>query len=193
MRRVSWFYVRRMPSGPIEAEGPSEATQMLNAHLASEDFFSVLGVLPALGTVVSPDDGPAGVVADKLWRRLYERQDVVGMSLRMGDGLSLPIIGVAPAGFVGLLAGEPDAWVLNAPPALSVPPFTVGMDQQAKRQIARLWPDVTVFGAVPDSRDVDAAVQDVGARLAEYRFDASPIKVERAIEGQPDASDRPRA
>ena len=130
---VSWFYVRRMLSGPIEAEGPSGATQTLSAHLVSEDFFSVLGVQPGFGTLVPPDDGPAVVIADKLWRRLYERQDVVGMLLRMDDGLSLPIIGVAPAGFVGVLAGEPDAWLLNPPPAMPVLPFMVGMDQQAKR------------------------------------------------------------
>ena len=179
---VSWFYVRRMLSGPIEAEGPSGATQTLSAHLVSEDFFSVLGVQPGFGTLVPPDDGPAVVIADKLWRRLYERQDVVGMLLRMDDGLSLPIIGVAPAGFVGVLAGEPDAWLLNPPPAMPVLPFMVGMDQQAKRQIDRLWTDVTVFGAVRNGRDVDAAVVDVRARLAEYRFDAQPIKVERAIE-----------
>ena len=158
---------------------------MLNAHLVSEDFFSVLGLQPGFGTLAPPDDGPAVVIADKLWRRLYQRQDVVGASLRTKNGLSLPIIGVAPPGFVGVLAGERDSWVLNPPPAMPVLPFMVGMDEQAKREIDRLWPDVTVFGAVPDGRDADAVVEDVGARLAEYRFDAQPIKVERAIEPGP--------
>ena len=178
---VSWFYVQRIPSAPIEAVGFSGASQMLNAQLVSEGFFADLGVQPGFGTLVPPDDRSAVVITDKLWRRLYGGQDVVGTLLQMQDGLSLPIIGVAPAGFVGLLAGEPDAWVMNQPPGLSIPRFTVGLDQQASRQIARLWPDVTVFGAVRDARDVDATIADVRARLAEYRFDASPIKVERRV------------
>ena len=192
---VSWFYVRGMNSGSLEAEGRSGATQTLNARPVSEDFFSGLGVQPELGALVPSDDGPAAIIADKLWRRLYERQDVIGMPLRMDDGLSLPIIGVASPEFVGVLESEPDAWVLNQPAAMPILPFMVGLDEQAKRQLDRLWPDVTVFGVVPHGRDVDGVVEDVRVRLAEYRFDAQPIRVERVIEpgssGEPNPKTTP--
>lgn len=77
----------------------------------------------------------------------YARQDVVGEFLTTEDGTSIPIIGVAPPGFEGLLSARVGVWVMNPPLALATPSIADGLDADAKRRIARLWSFVTVSTA----------------------------------------------
>ncbi len=68
------------------------------------EFFSVLGVAPALGRLLRPDDDRAGapavvVVSHQFWRdRLSANPAVVGDSITL-DGQPRTIVGVMPAGF----------------------------------------------------------------------------------------------
>ena len=68
------------------------------------DFFSVLGVAPAFGRALAPDDDRPGapavvVISDRFWRdRLSAGRDIVGQSLTL-DGKPHTIVGVMPPGF----------------------------------------------------------------------------------------------
>ena len=68
------------------------------------EFFSVLGVSPALGRPLRPEDDRAGVpdvvvISHQLWRdRLSANPAVVGESITL-DGKPRTIVGVMPAGF----------------------------------------------------------------------------------------------
>lgn len=68
------------------------------------DFFAVLGVNPALGRTLGPEDDRPGapravVISHGLWQRRYGgRPSVVGSSLEM-DGELYTIVGVLPRGF----------------------------------------------------------------------------------------------
>ena len=131
---------------------------------------------------MSPDGGPAVVLADRAWSRLFGCQDIVGTSLQVVDGASMPIIGVASPDFVGVLGRASEAWVLNAPPELALPPFGFEVDPQTGRQLAAAVPNVTVFGALPEGGDPDSVLSYVSGRLGEYRFDSSLIVVDVPME-----------
>lgn len=70
----------------------------------SANFFSVLGVRPALGSGFSPTPfyvrgDPAVVISDRLWRSRYSADpNVVGRSVQLNGQLHT-VVGVTPAGF----------------------------------------------------------------------------------------------
>jgi predicted permease len=80
----------------------------------SGDYFATLSVAPVLGRALTEEDFRAqnAVIAYTFWqRRLAADPAIVGKSLRLGDRL-YTIIGVAPAGFSGIVIGQPvDVWV----------------------------------------------------------------------------------
>ena len=176
---ISWFYAQPAYWLLLEAVGTSGAPSVLRSDMVSPGFFEHLGVRPALGTL-SPTQGPAAVVAYDVWRTAYGREDVVGEFLTTEDGIPVPIIGVASPGFEGPLPYPPDAWVLNVPLELSVPPHVRELDVESRRRVARMWSDVTVFGVIPEGEDRDAIFSAASARLSEHRFDSNPVVVEAA-------------
>ncbi len=76
----------------------------VSAQLVTADFFSMLGVEPALGRTFSPGEdergaAPVAVVSADLWqRKLGSAPDVVGKGINL-DGRSYTIVGVIPASF----------------------------------------------------------------------------------------------
>jgi len=80
--------------------------------LVSGDFFTVLGVQPLLGRLISPPDDYTGcgaqgaVLSYPFWQREYGgRSDIIGNKLTL-DGHPFQIIGVAPPGFYGVEVGR---------------------------------------------------------------------------------------
>jgi len=90
----------------------------IQGSLVSANFFSVLGVQPALGRAFLPEDdrgemtAAVVVVSHALWQqRLGSDSAIVGKSLTL-NGRDFTVVGIAPAGFTGLLAGfTPDLWM----------------------------------------------------------------------------------
>src|SRR5262245_27940104 len=85
----------------LTTEGPPE--QVLGRGVTA-NFFSVLGVAPALGRAFSEDEDRDGasvvVISDGLWRRRYGADPaIVGRPIRM-SGLPRTVVGVMPRGFV---------------------------------------------------------------------------------------------
>ncbi len=175
---IRWLYVKPMAGGLVDVSSPSGPADSLALHLVSGGFFDALGVRPALGSLSVPDDTPGLVLSDAAWRRLFDRQDIVGTMLEVADGPALPVIGVASPAFSGVLQGEPDAWVMNPPMALSPPEFAAGVDAETQREIVRRMANVAVFGAVLDRQDLESTLAAIRARLKEYRFDGSLLLAE---------------
>ncbi len=87
----------------VNLAGPDGA-ERVSATIVSGDFFTVLGIGPALGRLVTGQDEPAGshhqvVISDGLWQRRFAgSHGVLGQTIRI-DGEPFTIVGVAPPGF----------------------------------------------------------------------------------------------
>jgi predicted permease len=90
--------------------------ELVQGQIVSGNFFSILGVPAAMGRTISPSDDqtaaePVVVISYSFWRGRLASADVVGKTLVL-NGAGYRVVGVAPAGFVGLeIAVEPDLWV----------------------------------------------------------------------------------
>src|SRR5262245_4713217 len=90
----------------------------IRVGLASDNYFSVLGVQPAIGRFFAADDNrvPGGhalaVISHEFWERQFERTpDILSRTLTL-NGITYAIVGVAGAGFSGELVGLPTSvWV----------------------------------------------------------------------------------
>ena len=86
-------------------------------QLTSWDYFAVLGVEPVLGRGFLPEEdeelgaNPVAVLSHKTWQTLFDSDpEVLGRVVRINDS-PFVVVGVAPAGFVGLMPiMEPDLW-----------------------------------------------------------------------------------
>ncbi|MFL5489586.1 MAG: ABC transporter permease [Gemmatimonadaceae bacterium] len=91
--------------------------EVLRASLVSGNFFSILGVRPALGRGFLPEDdrtetaAPVVVLSHALWEQRFGSDGaIVGKPLTL-NGRDFTVVGIAPAGFTGLLAGfSPELW-----------------------------------------------------------------------------------
>jgi predicted permease len=141
--------------------------EVIQGSLVSANFFSILGVHPALGRGFLPDDDraatavPVVVVSHALWeQRLGSDPAVVGTNLTL-NGHEFTVVGIAPAGFTGLLAGfTPDVWM----PVSMHRALNPGLNPDERHMhwvlgIGRLKPTVT-----PAQANADLAV--LGQQLA---------------------------
>src|SRR5437762_7317518 len=95
--------------------------QTVFGQIVSGNFFSSLGVNAVLGRTISAEDDqtanpqPVVVLGYAFWRRyLGSDSTILGKTLML-NGANYSVIGVAPAGFTGLLVGfEPDFWAPTA-------------------------------------------------------------------------------
>ena len=103
---------RRVTEASVSIE---EATERVRAELVSGNYFSMLGVQPALGRVFNSqqDDQvhnghPVVVLSHDYWVRRFGRDpNIVGKTIRVNDH-PMTIVGVSAAGFFGLdPAGSP--------------------------------------------------------------------------------------
>jgi predicted permease len=91
--------------------------EIVQGQLVSGNYFSLLGVNAVLGRVLSIGDDQLGsprpvvVVSHSFWQRqLGADPGIIGRTLVL-NGATFTVIGVAPAGFTGILvAAEPDFW-----------------------------------------------------------------------------------
>jgi len=82
----------------------------------SANFFSLLGIQPALGRSFSPQEGAPGahgvmILSDGFWRRRFGGSpEILGKSLRL-DNAEYTVVGILPASFVYPSQLKPDAFV----------------------------------------------------------------------------------
>jgi predicted permease len=105
------FAMSRMSGISIDrGNGPEQLAN--GATLVSGGYFPTLGIRPAVGRLLNRDDDrivnghQVVVLSYDLWQQAFGGDmAVVGRSLRV-NGTSLTIVGVTPAGFSGMQAGE---------------------------------------------------------------------------------------
>jgi predicted permease len=103
----------------------------IDGEIVSGNYFSVLGVKPALGRTFLPEEDqaagahPVVVLGADFWhRRLNSDHEIIGKSLTL-NGHSFTVVGVTPAGFRGLSVGSsPAFWVPLAMHEEVMPSFT---------------------------------------------------------------------
>ena len=169
--------------------------------LVSGSYFPVLGVQPALGRLISPEDdkktGESAVVvlSHGYWTaRFGQRPDVIGKTMIV-NGQTLTIVGVAPKGFDGTTLGaQPNVFVPITLRGLMEP----GFEGFANRRtywaylFARLKPGVTIETARTAMNgiyrgiinDVDAPLQRGMSEQTLQRFREKPLTLEPGHQGQ---------
>jgi predicted permease len=96
-------------------------SEQVPVQVVTGNYFSVLGVQPALGRTFLPDEeataAPVAVISDGFWQRsLGSDPQIVGKTLTF-NRVAYTVVGVAPKHFVGtLLGGGPSAWLPMAQP-----------------------------------------------------------------------------
>ncbi len=133
------------------------------------DFFSTLGVVPAMGRLIQPGEGehpgsePSIVLGYSFWqRRLGGRPDIVGQQIRL-NGIAARIIGVAPANFHGVYEGlDPEGYTPIAGLMAAEEEKREFTDRATRpfTAFARMKPGVTIAQA-------QSAMDVLAARLAQ--------------------------
>jgi predicted permease len=136
-----------------------EGRELLRASLVSGNYFSVLGVNPVRGRVLTDADdraagsGTVAVASYSWWQRHGNDPAAVGKVIRM-EGTDYTIVGIAPPGFFGTTVGElPDFWIpLSMEKEIS--PGWNGLDNkwfQSLYLVARIKPGVAVAQATANT------------------------------------------
>jgi macrolide transport system ATP-binding/permease protein len=155
--------------------------QRVFGQLVSADYFSVLGVQPQRGRVLSPamdkpGDAPVVVISDRFWRnRLSASPDAVGQTLRL-NGQPATIVGITPKNFNGALSINPSELFvpITAPAALAPELANDVLHQRNAREFLAmmcLGPGVTIESA-------EAALDSITRRLDE-QDPSAPLRADK--------------
>ncbi len=146
--------------------------------MVNGSYFAVLGVKPALGRLLLPDDAvregekPVAVLSYVLWRNRFAGDPhIIGKTVSL-NGYTYTIIGVAAKGFTGTVIGErSDLWIpitmwQQADPESAASAVTWKTDWFGQRDAA--W--LKVFGRLKPEVRVEKAQADlstIAQRLAQ--------------------------
>ena len=156
--------------------------QRVFGQLVSPDYFSVLGVQPQRGRVLSagidkPGDAPVVVISERFWRnRLNSSPDVVGQTLLL-NGQPASIVGIAPKNFNGALSMTPaELFVpITAPAALAPELANDVLHQRNAREFLAMMclaPGVTTESA--------EASLDAITRYLDEQDPSAPVRADRS-------------
>ncbi|MEQ1689775.1 MAG: ABC transporter permease [Gemmatimonas sp.] len=120
------------------------SSQLAVGELVSDNYFTGLGVRPALGRFFTPEEAaPIGgatyvVLSDRFWRsRFNAAPNVVGKTLRM-NGTIYTVVGVADPSFGGMIPGATSQMWIPVTMAEQVEPF-------GNQRVPALTPGTTRF------------------------------------------------
>jgi predicted permease len=173
--------------------------------LVSGSYFPVLGLQPALGRLLGPDDdrvigeSHVAVLSYAWWQSRFGLDPSVLNDTLIINGRSMTIVGVAPRGFDGTTLGtRPQVFVPITMREFMQPGFK-GFDRRQSYWaylFARLKPDVTIDSARAALNgqyrsiinDVEAPLQKGMSDQTMARFRAKVITVEEGPRGQSSVS-----
>src|SRR6266478_2510729 len=109
------------------------------AELVSGTYFSVLGVSPALGRLLTIDDDqapgsiPVVVLSYDFWKSQFgSAQDIVGQKVLVNQ-YPMTVVGVAAPAFHGIDVGEvPSLWIPAVMSAQAIPGFKTMLDRRTR-------------------------------------------------------------
>src|SRR5215813_12181428 len=109
------------------------------AELVSGTYFSVLGVRPALGRLLTIDDdqapgsSPVVVLSYDFWKNQFgSAQDIVGRKVLVNQ-YPMTVVGVAAPAFHGIDVGEvPSLWIPAVMSAQAIPGFNTMFDRRTR-------------------------------------------------------------
>jgi predicted permease len=171
------------------------------AELVSGRYFSVLGVTPALGRLLTDDDdraaasSPVVVLSYDFWKNQFESApDVIGRKVLV-NRYPMTVVGVAAAGFHGIDVGAvPSLWMPAVMSAEAIPGFTAMLERRTRwmQILGRLKPDVSLAEAQAGLQPWFKAMLDEDTRRAGFpkvsveqrqRFLASTLALTPAPQG----------
>src|SRR6059036_2521412 len=171
------------------------------AELVSGTYFSLLGVSPALGRLLTIDDdqapgsSPVVVLSYDFWRNQFaSAQDIVGRTVLVNQ-YPMTVVGVAAQAFHGIDVGEvPSLWIPAVMSAQAIPGFTTMLDRRTRwmQILGRLKQNVSLQQAQTGLQpwfksmlDEDMRRTNVSRASAEQRrrFLASTLELTPAPQG----------
>jgi macrolide transport system ATP-binding/permease protein len=151
-------------------------------QLVSPDYFSVLGVQPQLGRVLSPEldkpgDAPVVVVSDRFWRnRLNSSPNALGQVLHL-NGQVATIVGITPKNFNGALGAIPaELFVPITVPASLAPELSNDVVHQ---RFAREFLPIICLAAGVTMESGEAALEVITRRL-DAQDPSVPVRLDNA-------------
>jgi predicted permease len=151
------------------------------------NFFSMLGVTPAIGRLIGPQDDQLGservavaVLSWASWNSRFHRDPSVLGKRLVVDGVQATVIGVAAQRFFGLQVGAaPEVWLPVAMEPLMAHPSRRASGELAMGVMARLRPGVSRAQATAEMRVLDRdRIEEIAKRgdavWRQVTIDASP-------------------
>src|SRR5580765_3831216 len=171
------------------------------AELVSGTYFSVLGVRPALGRLLTIDDdqapgsSPVVVLSHDFWKNQFgSAQDIVGRKVLVNQ-YPMTVVGVAAQAFHGIDVGEvPSLWMPAVMSAQAIPGFNTMLDRRTRwvQILGRLKHNVSLAQAQTGLQpwfkamlDEDTRRTNISRASAEHRreFLASTLALTPAPQG----------
>src|SRR5437867_51203 len=125
------------------------SAELIRAALVSENYFSVLGINPAMGRTFIPEEAraayPVVMLSYNFWeRRFNSDREILGKTVKL-NGKPFTVVGLTPKDFIGTYQNVPSVWL----PISAFPLLELGRDVIRNREdnccelIGRLKPAVT--------------------------------------------------
>jgi len=170
----------------------ARAPEVVACMYVGGDFFDVLGIQPAIGRLIRPENARVGtsdsavaIIGWSYWQSQFNLDPaVVGTSLLI-DRVPMRIIGVAPREFVGLQVGmEPPVWLPIAAEPLLQHPSRLSDGTLPVAIVGRLAPGISLDQATAEIRVLDRPrLERYAARLKDPRFRDIQIEAVPATAG----------
>jgi predicted permease len=172
----------------LHARGRSREPETIDGEYVTGNFFTALGVRPALGRVIDAGDdqvdsatAASAVVSWSYWTNHLDADPAIVGKVFVVNDVPATVVGVAPREFFGLQVGiTPDVWVPAAmEPALQKPSrrmdgtLTVGI-------MGRLKPGVTIEEALAEVRVLDGSRLEDMARTRQSAATVRDTTIELA-------------
>lgn len=180
LRRDSTTFRQLAAYSTLSASWGNASARAVEIVLASGNYFSVLGVVPFLGRLLSDDDdrpkaAAVIVLSHDFWRRtLGADSAIIGSSVQL-NGRSFTVVGVAGSSFNGLALSQPVAWVALHQAA------AFGLSEQTIRSPMTRWLGMVV------RREPNQTARDLLSRgnllLRQQAEDISPTATSFGVSG----------
>jgi predicted permease len=152
------------------------------AELVSGTYFSVLGVTPALGRLLTieddeaPGSSPVVVLSYNFWQHQFGgAHDIVGRKVLVNEH-PMTVVGVAAPAFHGIDVGEiPSVWIPAVMSAQAIPGFETMLDRRTRwmQILGRLKQNVSLAKAKTGLQPWFKAMLDEDTRRTDFsRFSA---------------------